>query len=325
MLLAGLTLLPALLTVGRPRAASGRAARPVAYTAEESTSCQRAGLWRRFGDRVLRRPGLALGGDHRAVRRSSRSACSPTRRTTRSAASSRSRPRASTASRCSARSFPQGALGPDGDPRPARRRRRDRRRPRRGARARGGHRRRRVGQRAAALGGRRDREGRRHVRRRPLLGRGARARGHAARRACDDLPGGATALVGAGSAVQEDFNVAAERDLRVIVPVALLVIAIILGILLQAVVAPLVLIATVLASFFGTLGLSIFFFIEVQGNARRRRVAADVRVHLPRRARRRLHDLPDEPRARGGARRTARARACCARWRRPARSSRAPA
>jgi RND superfamily putative drug exporter len=82
-----------------------------------------------------------------------------------------------------------------------------------------------------------------------------------------DLPGGATALVGAGSAVQQDFNDAAARDLRVIVPVALLVITIILGILLEAIVAPLVLIATVMASFFGTLGLSIFFFIEVQGTA----------------------------------------------------------
>jgi putative drug exporter of the RND superfamily len=82
-----------------------------------------------------------------------------------------------------------------------------------------------------------------------------------------DLPEGATALVGAGSAVQQDFNDAAARDLRVIVPVALLVITIILGILLEAIVAPLVLIATVLASFFGTLGLSIFFFIEVQGSA----------------------------------------------------------
>jgi RND superfamily putative drug exporter len=80
-----------------------------------------------------------------------------------------------------------------------------------------------------------------------------------------DLPGGATALIGAGSAVQQDFNDAAERDMRVIVPVTLLVITIILGILLQAIVAPLVLIATVMASFFGTLGLSIFFFIEVQG------------------------------------------------------------
>ena len=82
-----------------------------------------------------------------------------------------------------------------------------------------------------------------------------------------DLPGGATALVGAGSAVQQDFNDAAEHDMRVIVPVTLLVITIILGILLQAIVAPLVLIATVMASFFGTLGLSIFFFIEVQGTA----------------------------------------------------------
>jgi putative drug exporter of the RND superfamily len=49
------------------------------------------------------------------------------------------------------------------------------------------------------------------------------------------------------------------------VPVALLVITIILAILLQAIVAPLVLIATVMLSFLGTLGLSIFFFIEVQG------------------------------------------------------------
>jgi RND superfamily putative drug exporter len=79
------------------------------------------------------------------------------------------------------------------------------------------------------------------------------------------LPGGAVALVGEGSAVQQDFNTAAERDIRVIVPVTLLVITIILAILLQAIVAPLVLIATVLASFFGTVGLSIFFFVEVQG------------------------------------------------------------
>jgi putative drug exporter of the RND superfamily len=83
----------------------------------------------------------------------------------------------------------------------------------------------------------------------------------------EGLPNGATALVGAGSAITQDLNEANARDLRVIVPVALLVIAIILGILLQAIVAPLVLIATVLASFFGTLGLSIFFFIEVQGSA----------------------------------------------------------
>jgi putative drug exporter of the RND superfamily len=97
------------------------------------------------------------------------------------------------------------------------------------------------------------------------LSEAALARVDTLREAVSDLPGGATALIGAGSAVQQDFNEAAERDMRVIVPVTLLVITIILGILLQAIVAPLVLIATVMASFFGTLGLSIFFFIEVQG------------------------------------------------------------
>jgi RND superfamily putative drug exporter len=99
------------------------------------------------------------------------------------------------------------------------------------------------------------------------LSEAALARVDTLRDSVSDLPGGATALIGAGSAVQQDFNEAAERDMRVIVPVTLLVITIILGILLQAIVAPLVLIATVLASFFGTLGLSIFFFIEVQGSA----------------------------------------------------------
>ena len=50
-------------------------------------------------------------------------------------------------------------------------------------------------------------------------------------------------------------------------PVALLVIAVILGVLLQAVVAPLVLIASVVVSFFGTFGISILFFRYVVGDA----------------------------------------------------------
>jgi RND superfamily putative drug exporter len=50
------------------------------------------------------------------------------------------------------------------------------------------------------------------------------------------------------------------------VPIALVLIAIILGILLRAVVAPLVLILSVVLSFFGTLGLSILFFRYVVGD-----------------------------------------------------------
>src|SRR5262249_45585220 len=75
------------------------------------------------------------------------------------------------------------------------------------------------------------------------------------------------AKLGSGTALQEDFNRASKRDLYLIVPIALLVITIILGLLLRAIVAPLVLIATVMASFFGTMGLSLFFFIKVLGDA----------------------------------------------------------
>ena len=74
------------------------------------------------------------------------------------------------------------------------------------------------------------------------------------------------ALVGDGSAVQADFNRAAARDLRVIVPLALLVIFVILAILLSALVAPLLLILSVVLSFLGTFGLSILFFRYVLGD-----------------------------------------------------------
>jgi RND superfamily putative drug exporter len=79
-------------------------------------------------------------------------------------------------------------------------------------------------------------------------------------------PDGVRVLVGDGSAVQADFNEAAARDLRLIVPLALLVIFAILAALLQAVVAPVLLIASVVVSFVGTLGLSIVFFIHVIGD-----------------------------------------------------------
>ncbi|MEA2472697.1 MAG: putative drug exporter of the superfamily [Thermoleophilaceae bacterium] len=77
---------------------------------------------------------------------------------------------------------------------------------------------------------------------------------------------GLQALVGSGSAVQYDFDASTSRDLKWIIPIGLLVIGVILGILLQAVAAPLVLIATVVASFFGTLGISLFFFLKVVGD-----------------------------------------------------------
>jgi RND superfamily putative drug exporter len=79
-------------------------------------------------------------------------------------------------------------------------------------------------------------------------------------------PDGVRVLVGDGSAVQADFNDAAARDLRLIVPLALVIIFLILAVLLRALVAPLLLIASVVVSFLGTLGLSVAFFIGVIGD-----------------------------------------------------------
>jgi putative drug exporter of the RND superfamily len=86
------------------------------------------------------------------------------------------------------------------------------------------------------------------------------------RASLDDLGPGLTALVGGGSAIQYDFDQAIESDLRLIAPIALLVIAIILAVLLRALVAPLVLIASVILSFLCTLGLSVLFIRFVVGD-----------------------------------------------------------
>ena len=81
-----------------------------------------------------------------------------------------------------------------------------------------------------------------------------------------DLPSGATALVGGGAALQYDFDQAVESDFKKIAPLALLVIAVILAILLRSLVAPLVLIASVVLSFLATLGISILIIRFVVGD-----------------------------------------------------------
>ena len=86
------------------------------------------------------------------------------------------------------------------------------------------------------------------------------------RDAVNPAPPGTEVLIGGGTATQYDYDKANGQDLMTIVPIALLLIAIILGILLRAVVAPLVLIGSVMLSFFGTLGLSILFFRYVVGD-----------------------------------------------------------
>ncbi|MFD9127639.1 MMPL family transporter [Kitasatospora sp. NPDC059571] len=71
---------------------------------------------------------------------------------------------------------------------------------------------------------------------------------------------GAHAQVGGNTAVVLDAGRAASHDNRVIIPLVLAVVLLILGGLLRAVVAPLVLIATVVLSYAAALGISVFAF-----------------------------------------------------------------
>ena len=74
---------------------------------------------------------------------------------------------------------------------------------------------------------------------------------------------GADAQVGGSTAVQLDAGRAAAHDNRVIIPLVLVVVMVILAGLLRAVVAPLVLIATVVLSYAAAMGISAFFFAHV--------------------------------------------------------------
>lgn len=84
----------------------------------------------------------------------------------------------------------------------------------------------------------------------------------AVREAVHAVPG-AGALVGGPTAIQLDTRTTSERDQRVIIPIVLLVVFVVLALLLRALVAPLLLIATVVLSFAATLGVSALVFNHV--------------------------------------------------------------
>ena len=67
--------------------------------------------------------------------------------------------------------------------------------------------------------------------------------------------GGETTLVGGGTAVEHDIREANRHDVKLIVPIVLLVVFLILVALLRALAAPVMLIGTVVLSFFAALGI----------------------------------------------------------------------
>ncbi len=76
---------------------------------------------------------------------------------------------------------------------------------------------------------------------------------------------GADAEVGGFSAINLDVQDTAKRDRNTIIPLVLVVVFVILVLLLRAILAPLVLILTVVLSFIATLGVSGFVFREIFG------------------------------------------------------------
>src|SRR5215472_11990498 len=76
---------------------------------------------------------------------------------------------------------------------------------------------------------------------------------------------GANAMVGGDTAINLDVARASAHDRNLIIPLILVVVLVILGLLLRAVVAPLILTATVVLSFAAALGVSAFFFNHVFG------------------------------------------------------------
>ncbi len=84
-------------------------------------------------------------------------------------------------------------------------------------------------------------------------------------RAAAKEAGGQETLVGGATAVEHDVRESAARDSKVIVPIALVVVLLILMALLRALVAPLMLIATVVLSFAASLGVGAIVFDVIFG------------------------------------------------------------
>ncbi len=80
-----------------------------------------------------------------------------------------------------------------------------------------------------------------------------------------NAPPGTKVLVGGTTAIFGDINKVNTRDLSVILPVAIALIAIILALLLRALVAPIYLVVAVLLGFTATLGASVALFQGAEG------------------------------------------------------------
>lgn len=81
----------------------------------------------------------------------------------------------------------------------------------------------------------------------------------------DAAPPGTEALVGGTTAIFADINTINDRDLKVMIPVAVVLIGLILALLLRSAVAPIYLAITVLLGFTATLGAAVTVYQHIGG------------------------------------------------------------
>jgi RND superfamily putative drug exporter len=81
----------------------------------------------------------------------------------------------------------------------------------------------------------------------------------------DAAPPGTTVLVGGTTSATADLRAATGRDLRVIFPVAGILIALVLALLLRSVIAPIYLMLAVMAGYAASLGAAVFIFQGLGG------------------------------------------------------------
>ena len=77
----------------------------------------------------------------------------------------------------------------------------------------------------------------------------------------------AAVLVGGDTAEAADTRTAGDRDSLVVLPLILLAIGVVLGLLLRSAIAPLYLVATIAFTYFATLGLAVLVFVLAFGHA----------------------------------------------------------
>ena len=111
----------------------------------------------------------------------------------------------------------------------------------------------------------------------------------------------ASAVAGDAPIYFDEVNIS-DQDLLRLIPVVLVLIALLLGLQLRSIVAPVYLVGSVLLSYLAMLGLAVLVFDVIGGGHGVNFILPGPRIHVPDGLRRGLQHSPDESREGGSPR-----------------------